>query len=106
MSYLHMFYNIYFYGHRLQIVLLLLSCFSSGDIWKQKVISCTKMILKFLSRASVPFQPLNDKVSIFNTENTASSVHSQACHDGRICVENTQIYALLRRYFILQTLKI
>ena len=64
------------------------------------------MILKFLSRASVPFQPLNDKVSIFNTENTASSVHSQACHDGRICVENTQIYALLRRYLILQTLNI
>ena len=69
-----------------------------GDIWKQKVTHCTKMILKYLSRASVPFQPLKDKVSIFNTENIESSVHSQACHDERICVENTQIYSLLRKY--------
>ena len=69
----------------------------TGYIWKKKVIYCSKMILKYLSRASVPFQPLRDKVSIFNTENTESSVHSQACHDDRICVENTQIYALLCR---------
>ena len=47
----------------------------------------------------MPFQPLKDKVSIFNTENTESSVHSQACHDDRICVENTQIYSLLCKFW-------
>ncbi|KAH3809036.1 hypothetical protein DPMN_137399 [Dreissena polymorpha] len=53
------------------------------------------MILKYLARASAPFQPLVDKVSISNTDNHQSSVHSLACHDGRVCIENTQIYALL-----------
>lgn len=70
-------------------------CPYAGDIWKQKVIHCTKMILKYLERASVAFQPLRDNVAFFNTENTRSSVHSLACHDGRICAENTQIYSLL-----------
>ncbi|XP_060568332.1 uncharacterized protein LOC132726934 [Ruditapes philippinarum] len=70
-------------------------CPSAGAIWKQKVIKCTEMILRYLVRASTPFQPLKDKVSVFNTENHESAVHSQACHDGKICVENTQIYSLL-----------
>lgn len=70
-------------------------CPSAGEVWKQKVIKCTKMILRYLERASVPFQPLKNKVSVFNTENHASAVHSLACHDGKICVENTQIYSLL-----------
>ncbi|KAH3728822.1 hypothetical protein DPMN_054784 [Dreissena polymorpha] len=67
----------------------------TGSVWKEKVLKCTKMILKYLARASVPFQPLLDKVSIFNSDIAQSSVHSLACHDGRVCVENTQIYALL-----------
>ncbi|KAH3802556.1 uncharacterized protein LOC127837090 [Dreissena polymorpha] len=70
-------------------------CPSAGSVWKEKVVKCTKMILRYLARASVPFQPLLDKVSIFNTDNHQSSVHSLACHDGRVCIENTQIYALL-----------
>ncbi|XP_052242741.1 uncharacterized protein LOC127852795 [Dreissena polymorpha] len=70
-------------------------CPSAGSVWKEKVLKCTKMILKYLARASVPFQPLLDKVSIFNSDIAQSSVHSLACHDGRVCVENTQIYALL-----------
>lgn len=70
-------------------------CPSAGEVWNHKVISCTKMILRYLERASIPFQPLKDKVSVFNTENHESAVHSQACHDGKICVENTQIYSLL-----------
>ena len=49
----------------------------------------------------MPFQPLTDKVSIFNTANRESSVHSQACHDGRVCVENTQIYSLLRKIYVI-----
>ncbi|XP_052773072.1 uncharacterized protein LOC128211950 [Mya arenaria] len=70
-------------------------CPSAGLVWKEKVLTCSRMILRFLERASVPFQPLLDKVSIFNTENHESAVHSLACHDGRVCVENTQIYSLL-----------
>lgn len=66
-----------------------------GAVWKSKVVSCVRMILKYLSVASVPFQPLKDKVSIFNTENTNSSVHDEACGHPRVCVENTQIYSLL-----------
>lgn len=70
-------------------------CPSAGEVWKQKVVTCTRMILRYLERASTPFQPLKNKVSVFNTENHESAVHSQACHDGKICVENTQIYSLL-----------
>ncbi|KAL4222201.1 hypothetical protein ACF0H5_018238 [Mactra antiquata] len=70
-------------------------CPSAGSIWRDKVLKCTKMIIRYLDRASTPFQPLKDKVSIFNTENHESAVHSLACHDGNICIENTQIYSLL-----------
>ncbi|KAL3857350.1 hypothetical protein ACJMK2_012026 [Sinanodonta woodiana] len=70
-------------------------CPGSGPIWDKKVKACSIMVAKYLSRASSPFLDLNNKTTIFNPENTESKVHSLACHDGNVCIENVQIYSLL-----------
>ncbi|KAK3589129.1 hypothetical protein CHS0354_017095 [Potamilus streckersoni] len=70
-------------------------CPGSGPVWDRKVKACSVMVAKYLSRASSPFLDLNNKTTIFNPENTESKVHSLACHDGNVCIENVQIYSLL-----------
>ncbi|XP_045182304.2 uncharacterized protein LOC123541024 [Mercenaria mercenaria] len=70
-------------------------CPGTGPMWDQKVRVCSKMIEKYLSRASSPFREMTNKTSFFNPDNPQSTVHSLACHDGNICVENTQLYSLL-----------
>ncbi|KAJ8312551.1 hypothetical protein KUTeg_009924 [Tegillarca granosa] len=71
-------------------------CPGSGDVWDKKVEYCATLIHKYLEKVRRAFKNLHDKTTFFNTDNVNSSMHSLACHDGNMCVENTQLYSLLQ----------
>lgn len=75
-------------------------CSEAGKLWNDKVVACTKLIQNYIAHASVPFQPLRDRVSIFNTENLKSTVHGEACAEPRVCLENTQIHSFLEHLLL------
>ncbi|XP_048259496.1 uncharacterized protein LOC124148471 [Haliotis rufescens] len=70
-------------------------CPATGHMWDEKVKACSVVVDKFINRATRAFPDLTDRATFFDTENAESSVHSLACHDGNICVENIQLYSLL-----------
>ncbi|XP_046575818.1 uncharacterized protein LOC124283831 [Haliotis rubra] len=70
-------------------------CPATGPLWDEKVKACSLVVDKFINRATRAFPDLTDRATFFDTETAESSVHSLACHDGSICVENIQLYSLL-----------
>ncbi|XP_067681059.1 uncharacterized protein [Haliotis asinina] len=70
-------------------------CPATGSLWDEKVKACSAVVDKFINRATRAFPDLTDRATFFDTETAESSVHSLACHDGNICVENIQLYSLL-----------
>ncbi|XP_046571235.1 uncharacterized protein LOC124279450 isoform X1 [Haliotis rubra] len=77
------------------IVELCGGCPATGHLWDDKVKACSVVVDKFINRATRAFPDLTDRATFFDTETAESSVHSLACHDGNICVENIQLYSLL-----------
>ncbi|XP_046553264.1 uncharacterized protein LOC124262764 [Haliotis rubra] len=69
-------------------------CPATGPLWDEKVKACSVVVDKFINRATRAFPDLTDRATFFDTETAESSVHSLACHDGNICVENIQLYSL------------
>ncbi|XP_046356065.2 uncharacterized protein LOC124134979 [Haliotis rufescens] len=70
-------------------------CPGKGTTWNKKVSGCVGMVHTFLTLAKNQFKDVVDKAAFFNIDNAESSVHSLACHDGNVCVENTQLYSLI-----------
>ncbi|XP_067685171.1 uncharacterized protein [Haliotis asinina] len=70
-------------------------CPGKGTIWNKKVSGCVGMVHTFLRLAKNQFKDVVDKAAFFNIDNAESSVHSLACHDGHVCLENTQLYSLI-----------
>ncbi|XP_046559439.1 uncharacterized protein LOC124268503 [Haliotis rubra] len=70
-------------------------CPATGHLWDEKVKACSVVVDKFINRATRAYPDLTDRATFFDTETAESSVHSLACHDGNICVENIQLYSLL-----------
>lgn len=68
-----------------------------GPTWDKKVLGCVGMVHTYLTLANNQFSNVVDKAAFFNTDNAESSVHSLACHDDAVCVENTQIYSLISK---------
>ncbi|XP_067685193.1 uncharacterized protein [Haliotis asinina] len=70
-------------------------CPGKGRTWDKKVEGCLGMVHTYLTLANNQFSNVVDRAAFFNTENAESSVHSLACHDDALCVENTQLYSLI-----------
>ncbi|XP_048252021.1 uncharacterized protein LOC124134974 [Haliotis rufescens] len=70
-------------------------CPGKGPTWDKKVLGCVGMVHTYLTLANNQFSNVVNKAAFFNTDNAESSVHSLACHDDAVCVENTQIYSLI-----------
>lgn len=71
--------------------------FLTGKIWKDKTMASFDFITYFFDGSSTPFPNLRNTGAFYNTENPKSEVHSLACHDGSVCIENVQLHSLLRK---------
>jgi len=73
------------------------SCHGAGGVWRKKLEACGNMLYSI--RRHTYRELSKDKVTFFNTDNTESTVEGLACRGGNICVENTQIWAVLAPVF-------
>jgi hypothetical protein len=67
----------------------------SGAVFDAKVRACSRVVHKYLERAAAPYPDLKDVTTFFNTDTEVSTVHGEACREGRLCVEETVMYSLL-----------
>ncbi|XP_056020825.1 uncharacterized protein LOC125651534 isoform X3 [Ostrea edulis] len=78
------------------LVTLCGGCIGKGKIWKDKTMASFDFITYFFDGSSTPFPNLRNTGAFYNTENPKSEVHSLACHDGSVCIENVQLHSLLQ----------
>ncbi|XP_069134798.1 uncharacterized protein [Argopecten irradians] len=68
-------------------------CIGKGDIWKKKLRACYGLLKMIVDATASPFPNMTDNAAFFNTENQDSKIHSLACHDDSVCVENLPLFS-------------
>ena len=73
-----------------------------GREWEKKIKACLDLIQSYLRASSSPFpmDRMKDHAAFFNIDTTESQVHSLACHDGSVCIEDVPIYSILSKRYI------
>lgn len=68
-------------------------CIGKGDVWNKKLRACYVLLKMIVDAAASPFPDMTDNAAFFNTENQDSKIHSLACHDDSVCVENLPLFS-------------
>ncbi|XP_060074378.1 uncharacterized protein LOC132554096, partial [Ylistrum balloti] len=68
-------------------------CIGKGDIWNRKLRACYGLLKMIIEATASPFPNMTDNAAFFNTENQDSKIHSLACHDDSVCVENLPLFS-------------
>ncbi|XP_033749025.1 uncharacterized protein LOC117333712 [Pecten maximus] len=68
-------------------------CIGKGDVWNRKLRACHGLLKMIVDATASPFPNMKDNAAFFNTENHDSKIHSLACHDHSVCVENLPLFS-------------
>ena len=72
---------------------------TTGPKWDKKVKACVSLIDKYMMYTRKPLVKDTEQVAFYNTENDNSAAHGLACKNGVKCVENVQLYSILRKIY-------
>ena len=72
---------------------------TTGPKWDKKVKACVSLIDKYMMYSRKPLLKNTEQVPFYNTENDNSAAHGLACKNGVKCVENVQLYSILRKIY-------